>query len=261
MPSSHFVRRAAAVLTAAVVVVAGGGPLFAQSLQQQNDQILQELRQIRQLLEKLAGPLGQQGAAPTAAPTDDHVKLGPVTGYMLGKPDAPLTMVEFTDLQCPFCRQFHITAYEQIKKDYIDTGKLRYISRDFPLAQLHPLAQAAAKASRCAGDQGKFWEMRHTILVNNPTLTPTSFDTFAQDLKMNVAAFKACEADPTKFQAELQKDETDGAAAGVSGTPSFIVGRTSASGLDGIRIVGAQPYAAFDAKLKALLAPAPSQPK
>ncbi len=180
---------------------------------------------------------------------------------MLGKPDAPLTMVEFTDLQCPFCRQFHITAYEQIKKDYIDTGKLRYISRDFPLAQLHPLAQAAAKAGRCAGDQGKFWEMRHTILVNNPQLTPASFDTFAQDLKMNVAAFKACEADPAKFQAELQKDEADGAAAGISGTPSFIIGRTSASGLDGIRVVGAQPYAAFDAKLKALLAPAPAQPR
>ena len=232
--------------------------LSAQSLSQQNDQILNELKAIRQLLEKLAGPLGQPGAPiPTqaAAPTDDNVKLATVTGPVLGKPDAPLTMVEFTDLQCPFCRQFHVTAYEQIKKDYIDTGKLRYISRDFPLDSIHPFAQGAARASRCAADQGKFWEMRHTILLNNAALTNDVFNTFAQDLKLNVATFKACEATAaSKFQADMQKDLTDAASVGVSGTPTFVIGKTGATGLDGVRIVGAQPYAVFDAKLKELLA-------
>jgi protein-disulfide isomerase len=250
--------RALIVLVIGLLLASGAAPA-AQSLQQQNDQILQELKAIRQLLEKLAGPLGGQPGAPVptqaAAPVNDNVKLANVTGPVLGKPDAPLTMVEFTDLQCPFCRQFHVTAYEQIKKDYIDTGKLRYISRDFPLDSIHPFAQGAARASRCAADQGKFWEMRHTILLNNAALSADAFNTFAQDLKLNVATFKACEATAaTTFQAEFQKDLTDATSVGVSGTPTFVIGRTSATGLDGVRIVGAQPFSVFDAKLKELLA-------
>jgi protein-disulfide isomerase len=245
-----------------LALVAGlGAPLGAQSLQQQNDQILNELRAIRQLLEKLAGPLGQP--VPTAAapaPIDDKVKLAGVTGYVLGKPDAPLTMIEFTDLQCPFCRQFHVMAFEQIKKEYIDTGKLRYISRDFPLDSIHPMALAAARAARCAGEQGKFWEMRHAILVNNAMLNAESFATFAGDLKLNASSFKTCAADGSKWQVELQKDLNEGQSVGVSGTPSFVIGRTSATGLDGVRLVGAQPFGAFDARLKELLSqPSPSQ--
>ena len=243
---------------ALAVALLASSRLSAQTLGQQNQDILNELRQIRQLLEKLAGPLGQPGApVPTAAaaPVNDRVKLGTVTGLVLGKPDAPLTMVEFTDLQCPFCRQFHVTAYEQIKKDYIDTGKLRYISRDFPLDSIHPFAQGAARASRCAAEQGKFWEMRHTILLNNAALSADAFDTFATDLKLDVATFKTCQATAaTTFQSELQKDLTDATSVGVSGTPTFVIGRTSADGLDGVRLVGAQPFAVFDAKLKELLA-------
>ena len=248
-------RRSLTWLLIAGTLLASSPLLSAQSLSQQNDQILNELKAIRQLLEKLAGPLGGQ----LGAPASDKVKLATVTGPVLGKPDAPLTMVEFTDLQCPFCRQFHVAAYEQIKKDYIDTGKLRYISRDFPLDAIHPFAAGAAYACRCAADQGKFWEMRHTILLNNAKLSDEVFVTFAQDLKMNVTAFKACQATAaTKFQADMQKDMADATSVGVSGTPSFVIGRTSATGLDGIRIVGAQPYTAFDAKLKELLASPPT---
>jgi predicted DsbA family dithiol-disulfide isomerase len=85
----------------------------------------------------------------------------------------------------------------------------------------------------------------------------TSFDTFAQDLKLNMTTFKACEADPAKFKAELQQDQTDATAAGVSGTPSFVIGLTSAKGIDGALVVGAQPYSVFDDKLKMLLASRP----
>ena len=103
------------------LALAFDAPLTAQSLQQQNDQILNELKAIRQLLEKLAGPLGGAPGqpVPTAAapmPVDDKVKLANVTGYVLGKADAPLTMVEFTDLPCPFCRQFYVTAFEQCSR-------------------------------------------------------------------------------------------------------------------------------------------------
>jgi protein-disulfide isomerase len=228
-------------------------PLAAQSQKQQNDAILNELRAIRQLLEKLAAPAGP----PAPVPTSDNVTLTNLTGYIIGKPDAPLTMVEFTDLQCPFCRVYHVTTFEQLKRDYIDTGKLRYISRDFPLEAIHPLANAAARAARCAGDQGKFWEMRHIILANNQTIGKDVFATFAQDLKLNANEFLRCTSDANKYQDELKKDQAEGVAAGINGTPSFIIGRTSGASLDGIRIVGAQPYAAFDAKLKELLATKP----
>jgi protein-disulfide isomerase len=247
--------RPAALIFALALSVAA--PCAAQS-QQQNDEVLNELKAIRQLLERLVGALGGSGQqGPAAAPATDKVKLTNLTGYVLGKADAPLTMVEFTDLQCPYCRRFHMTTFEQLKKDYIDTGKLRYISRDFPLPALHPLANTAARASRCAGEQGKFWEMRHAILVNNAALTNESFTTFAKDLKLNAAPFTSCTGDGSRYEPEIQKDVLEGSSAGITGTPSFVIGRTTPSGLDGVRIVGAQPYAAFDAELKKLLAAEP----
>ncbi len=247
--------RGAALLFGLLLAAAGAAPAAAQSLQQQNDQILNELKAIRQLLEKLAGPLGQPGAQQAGVPSADaEVKLaGPITGYILGKPDAPLTMVEFTDLQCPFCRQFRTGAFEQLKKDYIDTGTLRYISRDFPLDQLHPLAATAARAARCAGEQGRFWEMRHAILLNNSQLKDAMFTTLASELKLDAAVFASCLAAAGRFDADLRKDQADAASVGISGTPSFVVGRTTASDLEGVLIVGAQPFAAFDARLKNLL--------
>src|SRR5215467_682603 len=108
--------RIGAVVGLAVMLVAAVVPLRAQTPRQQNQEILNELRQIRQLLEKLTGSLG--GAPPAAPPVATKVTLADSSGYTLGQPNAPLTMVEFTDLQCPFCRQFHLTAFEQLKKDY-----------------------------------------------------------------------------------------------------------------------------------------------
>lgn len=242
-------------LIAIVTVVPVGAQ---QSLQQQNEQILNELKAIRQLLERLAGPIGPGGVpmpVPTApAAVNDNVSLSSVTGIMIGKPDAPLTMIEYTDLQCPFCRQYHISAYEQIKKEWIDTGRLRYLVRDLPIESIHPQAMPAARATRCAGEQGKLWEMRHAILLNNARLTNDVFASFAQDLKLNMAAFNKCNADAGKFQAEISKDMAEAATVGISATPSFVIGRTTSGPMDGVRFIGAQPYSAFDAKLKELAA-------
>jgi protein-disulfide isomerase len=187
-----------------------------------------------------------------------NVRLTDLTGNSLGRPNAPLTMVEFTDLQCPICRQFHLAAFDQLKINYIDTGKLRFISRDFPVERAHPLALRAAVATHCAGYQGKFWEMRDTVLTNNPHLTPEIFSTFAEELKLDGTAFAACVANPTRALSEVQSGLADAKSVGVYATPSFLFGRTTANGIEGPLMSGAPTYEILDRKLKQVLAtPAP----
>ena len=231
------------------LVAALGGAVSAQSPQQTNQAVLDELRQIRQLLEKLAG-------APSRAPAPEanrRVQLSVAGGYTIGNPDAPLTMVEFTDLQCPFCRHFYVTTFERLKTDYIDTNKLRYVSRDFPLEAIHPMALSAARAARCAGAQGRFWEMRHAILKNNSALTHESFLSDAAALQLDPSRFRTCVDAADAFSKEIAHDMADAERVGVTGTPSFVIGRTSGTTLDGVLVMGAQPYEAFDAQLKAIL--------
>src|ERR1035438_901638 len=110
---------------------------------QQGEQILQELRQIRQLLERQqAKPAAPQEEAPTKARITD---LSGVS--MLGSKTAPLTIVEYTDYQCPFCQRFHVTSFNELKKAYIDTGKVRFFSKDMPL-DFHPNARRPPTAAR-----------------------------------------------------------------------------------------------------------------
>jgi protein-disulfide isomerase len=247
------VRRARALLVAGALLAAAAVPARADSITQaQADEILKELRQIRQLLEKLTtSPI-----PPVAAPRDDRVTLPSVRGYMLGRPDAPLTLVEFTDLQCPYCRKFHADTYDELMRNYIDTGKLRFVTRDLPLESLHPQAMRAALAARCAGEQGKFWELRQALALD-ATLSPESMTASAARLGLDVIALQKC-VDERRFEADVRKDVAEAAAVGISGTPTFVVGRTSGDGLQGVKIVGAQPYATFDARLRKLLEAAPA---
>src|SRR5712692_8333967 len=130
--------------------------------QEQADSIVTELKQIRQLLEKqqvqLARVMAPQQPAPPPPPEKVQMSIG--NGwYAIGRDDAPVTLVEFADYQCPYCKRFHTDAYAELKKNYIDTGKVRFVSRDLPL-EFHPFAMKAAEAARCAGDQQKYWELR-----------------------------------------------------------------------------------------------------
>ena len=215
------------------------------SQQQINEEMLKELRQIRQLLERLTQPQPQAPPQPTSA------KVTNLKGFVLGRPDAPLTMIEYTDLQCPFCRQYATVTFEEIRKNWIDTGRLRYISRDFPL-DFHPQAMPAARAARCAGEQGKFWEMRMNLMRNANLLSADYITRTAGDLKLDTKAFSACTA-LSKFDAEIQAELQEGTTIGVSGTPTFVIGRTNDTAIEGPMVVGALPYPQFDAKLKSLL--------
>jgi protein-disulfide isomerase len=220
-------------------------PLAAQDqgiTRQQADQILNELRQIRQLLEK------QQAAKPDpAAPTRATLNL---EGFqMLGAKNAPITMVEFTDYQCPYCRQFHLTVFNELKKNFIDTGKVRFYSRDLPLDTLHPNAIRAAEAARCAADQGQFWTMRNVMGANPDKLDMDHLAGFATDLKLDTFAFRNC-VESEKYKSAVQSDVLEATKIGAQATQSFVIGKSTPEGVDGELMIGALPYPSFEQKLK-----------
>jgi protein-disulfide isomerase len=245
--------RLVALVTGALLALTALAPLRAASQGisgEQADAILQELRAIRQLLERGPAPAAPR-AAPGAPPREERVTLAPASAWELGRPDAPVTLVEFTDLECPFCRRFHVSTYEELKRNHIDTGKLRFVTRDLPL-DFHPHALGAASASRCAGEQGKYWELRHVMLVNGARLQPEAIRGYARDLGLDAERLQAC-IDSGRHLAAIRQDIAAAQAAGLTGTPSFVLGRTTGSGVEGVKIVGAQPYAVFDARIRELL--------
>lgn len=203
---------------------------------EQADEILSELRQIRQLLEKQG--VKDAPAAPTRA------KLNLEGFQMLGRKDAPITVVEFTDYQCPFCRQFHTTVFGDLKKNFIDTGKVRFYSRDLPLDSIHPDAFRAAQAARCAADQGQYWKMRDTMGANPGKLDLESLLADAADLKMNVDTFRTC-VQSQKYKEAVQTDVLEAMKIGAEATPTFVVGKSTPQGVDGEMMVGAQPLSEF----------------
>jgi protein-disulfide isomerase len=237
------------LLVTLIAVPALTGHVFAQTITaQQGEEILKELRAMRQAIEKLQAPAPQPAGPP---PPPDLVQIANVSGYMLGRPDAPVTIVEFTDLQCPFCNRFATSTFDQLKQDFIVSGKVRFISRDFPL-DFHPQALPAARASRCAGEQGKFWELRMALVKNASALAPAFIAQQAAALKLDMKQFDTC-TKGTQFDSAITKDMTEGAGFSVSGTPTFFIGKTTAQGFEGFRIVGAQPYAVFQQRIEGLL--------
>ncbi|MGA2041399.1 MAG: thioredoxin domain-containing protein [Bryobacteraceae bacterium] len=208
---------------------------------QQADQILQELRQIRQLLERQ-----QQPAGPPA-----KIKMNLEGAQMLGSKDAPVTMVEFTDYQCPYCQAFHTQTFGELKKNFIDTGKVRFYSRDLPLDSMHPDAMRAAEAGRCAAAQGQFWKLRDIMSHHPDKLDLASLLDDAEFLKLDVTAFRACVVSE-RYKNDVQADMMEAMRIGSDGTPAFVVGKSTAEGIEGDLLVGAQPYNTFDLKLRSL---------
>ena len=161
-----------------------------------------------------------------------------------GEGNAPVTLVEFTDYQCPFCKRAFEQTYPEIKKQYMDTGKVRYLVHDLPLA-IHPNAPAAALAARCAGEQGKYWLMHDEIFVNQDEWANGKVDElmkqYAKAVGVNQSQFNSC-YDGEKYQAAIEADTKLANELGATGTPTFFInGRT---------LVGAQPIAAFKAVIE-----------
>ena len=143
----------------------------------------------------------------------------------------------------------------QLEKEYISTGKLKYVVRDFPLESIHQNAFKAAEASRCAGEQGKFWEMHERLFANQQAISPTDMSGYAQAIGLDVPLFKQC-LESGHYAAAIRKDIADGQQAGVTGTPAFFLGVTEPNDgkVKSLRVIkGAQAYNGFKAAIDSLL--------
>jgi protein-disulfide isomerase len=171
---------------------------------------------------------------------------------VLGRADAPVTIIEFTDLQCPYCARHATQTFPRLRRDYIDTGKLRYTSRDLPLP-FHDFALPAAVASRCAGEQGRFWEYRDALFAAQGLLGTEPYARLARELGLDVERLEACRSDGRQ-EANVRADLALARSNGIGSTPAFVIGRLVDGQFQGEVITGAQPYEVFAAKLDALLA-------
>jgi protein-disulfide isomerase len=186
-------------------------------------------------------------AAPGAAAIADSIVVR--AANVLGKADAPVTLVEYSDFQCPYCLRHFSETQARLVTDYVNSGKVRLVFKHFPIPELHPQAFQASVASECAGEQGKFWAYHGVLFqrfgARTVDYTPAGLGGYATGLQLDREKFDACLRDE-KITARINADRQEGSRLGVRGTPTFFV--------NGQQLVGAQPYEAFKAAIDAALA-------
>jgi protein-disulfide isomerase len=153
--------------------------------------------------------------------------------YAIGPADAPITIVEFSDYQCPYCRRWHDEVYEPLLAAY--PGQIRLVYRHLPLTSIHPDAMSAAEAAMCAGEQDAYWPY-HEKLFSSESLGNSTYVQYAQELKLNMATFESCLSDH-KYQQTIQEDSDFAINLGIRSTPTFFI--------NGLAVVGAQPLDVF----------------
>ncbi len=200
---------------------------------------------------------GQQQAEPPQ-PTKGVASID--DDPVLGDKNAPVTIIEFSDYECPFCKRHFDTTLPQLVKEYVNTGKVKIVFRDLPLPFHEPMATKEAIAANCARKQGgdsQYFKFHDEIFKrtssNGNGLDDIKIQTITTDLRLNKSQFTTCLADKSQ-EDEVKKDLADAGTAGATGTPTFVIGKSSSDGkIDGDLLVGAQPFTAFQAVIDPLL--------
>lgn len=170
----------------------------------------------------------------------------------LGDPSAPITMVEFSDFECSYCRRFHKQVMPQLKRDYIDTGLVRFVHKDLPLP-FHPHALPAAAAARCAGEQNRYWELYFSLFDQQNCLGCKGVLAIAAEAELNTSKLQAC-MERESTLALINTNRSEAALHNISATPTFVIGPTQSDGsLDGQVIEGALPWATFQSTIETAL--------
>ncbi|WP_322507625.1 DsbA family protein [Anaerolinea sp.] len=159
-------------------------------------------------------------------PVDDDPAFGPA--------DAPITIIEFSDYECPFCRKWHLEVWPRLQEEFGD--QIRLVYRDFPLDGLHANAIASAQAANCAGEQGKYWEYHNGLFTYNGRYNRTAFEEIGKQVGLEMTAFTQC-LDANRYKDEIEADYAFAANLGVQSTPTFFI--------NGLALIGAQPYEVF----------------
>jgi len=169
-----------------------------------------------------------------------------------GDPDAPITIIEFSDFQCPFCSRFFTQTLPAIQENYIDTGIVKLVYRDFPIDSLHPNARPAHIAAECADEQGKFWEYHDVLFENQGQWNRLSssdlrsqLNQYATSMGLNSESFDSCLSSQSMAD-EVNADYLQASQYGATGTPTFFIGNEK-NGF--IKLVGAQPFTAFQSAI------------
>ena len=211
--------------------------LLAAQQQQQNQQ-----------LQGLLAAQQQQRQQPAPIPSPSGLIVDADDDPVIGDPDAPVTIVEFSDFECPFCARFYHQTLPLLKQDYIDTGVVKMVYRDFPIDSIHPNARLAHIAAECADEQGMFWPYHDILFERQPEWSgagaggaAAAMDAYAEELSLDAGAFGGCLGDPA-VGAEIDADVMQGRQYGTTGTPSFYIGNDQ-SGYT--HVGGAKPFESF----------------
>jgi protein-disulfide isomerase len=209
-------------------------------------------KNIQKELEAIKSLLTGRQALP---PPPQEVVLSVEDNPFRGDKKAELTLIEFSDYQCPFCARHFRETLPQIEREYIGTGKVKYVFRDFPIESIHPQAFKAAEAAHCAGEQGKYWEMHDRLFADQNVPGLKDLSQHAQALGLGLPNFEQC-LNSGRQAADIRKNMADGQKAGVQGTPTFFLGRTDPNDpkVKAVKVIqGAQPYTAFKQAIESLL--------
>jgi len=214
--------------------------------------ILREIEALRETLRTAPE------AAARNAPSDPNQMILSVAGApYLGDTDAPVTLIEFSDYQCPFCRRHYLTTLDGLKQRYIGTGQIKYVMQEFPIESIHPFAFKASEAALCAGEQGGYWTMHDRIFDNPRNLRVRDFLRHAEDLDLDVDDLRDC-LDESRFAARIRDSLALGSRLGVRGTPSFFVAITDPDDPQSVEAIefirGAVPLGEFTRAIDAALA-------
>jgi len=224
------------------------------ALRAAQEQTASDLLEVKALLERSLGPGAMAGGPNSAALRTLTVRNRAVRGAE----NARVTFIEYSDYACPFCAEYVRQVYPQLVREYVDSGRLRYVFKNYPIEGLHPDAFKAHVAAACAGDQGRYWEMHDRLFADQDGFQDERLVEHARAIGLDTSAFRSCVAGAS-HDALIRADIDEAVRGGVRGTPVFVVALTEPD--DGAVtprrvVVGAQPYEAFEAAIDAVLAEA-----
>ncbi|WP_105201446.1 DsbA family protein [Pseudoalteromonas sp. T1lg10] len=233
-------------------------------LEQELSALKQEVSELKKQLATIGTQVKEIHNIATASQQPKHKTLTTQENFAgdealakLGDASAGLAIVEFSDYQCPYCKRYVDTTFSKLKTNFIDSGKVKYIARDFPLG-FHKQAKGAAVAANCSLQQGAYWPMREQLFNNMRQLGDELYQSSAEKLELDMDKFAKCLEDETVL-AKVEQDMSYGSSLGIRGTPSFLVGRVEDGHLvNPTLLVGAQSYETFAAVLNEL-ASAPAE--